>query len=86
MHGICTPGLGPGTKTYKVAFWMRKYSSMSWKRTWVWSTTNRIASLDLGPLTETEKESSEKTTTTYRDRRGKKRFKGNANLKRSQYL
>ena len=63
------------TKTHKVSFWMRKYLSMSWKRT-----------LDLGPMTDQEREDSEPTTTTYIDAAGKKRFKGNPNLKRSQYL
>ncbi|CAK9088197.1 unnamed protein product [Durusdinium trenchii] len=73
-----------GILTHKVSFWMRKYLSMSWKRTWVWGNTRRIAGLDLGPMTDQEREDSEPTTTTYIDAAGKKRFKGNPNLKRSQ--
>lgn len=65
---------------------MRKHSSMSWKRTWIWSISSLIGALDLGPLTAEEKETSEKTTTTYKDARGKQRFKGNSNLKKSQHL
>ncbi|CAL1136134.1 unnamed protein product, partial [Cladocopium goreaui] len=70
--------------TYKIAFWMRKYSSLSWKRTWVWSSTPLIRALDLGPLTEQERFTSRPTTTRYKDAKGKTRFKGNTNLKRSQ--
>ena len=65
---------------------MRKYGSMSWKRTWVWSNRQNIACLDLGPMTDHEKQSSKQTTTRYLDRGGRVRFKGNANLKRSQYF
>ena len=77
---------GKRCKVYKCAFWMRKYSSISWKRTWVWSITRRIEALDLGPLTKEEKQDSETTTTSYRDANGRKRFKGNPNLKKSQHL
>ena len=76
----------PTSETYKIAFWMRKYSSLSWKRTWVWSSTPLIRALDLGPLTEQERFTSRPTTTRYKDAKGKTRFKGNTNLKRSQYL
>lgn len=65
---------------------MRKYSSLTWKRTWVWSNTKHISCLDLGPLTPDEKQSSSQTTTRYRDKRGKTRFKGNTLLKSSQSL
>lgn len=74
------------SKTYKIGFWMRKYASMSWKRTWVWSSSNRIHELDLGPLTTDEKNKSKTLTTRYRDSKGKVKFQGNSSLKRSQRL
>ena len=76
----------PTSETYKIGFWMRKYSSLSWKRTWVWSSTPLISALDLGPMTEEERLTSRPTTTRYKDAKGKNRFKGNKNLKLSQYL
>ncbi|CAL1152703.1 unnamed protein product [Cladocopium goreaui] len=70
--------------TYKVAFWMRKFGSLSFKRTWVWANTKRICSLDMGPLFGWEKQGCVQTTTRYVDKAGKRRFVGNSNLKRSQ--
>ena len=37
-------------------------------------------------MTEQEKTTSKQTTTRYKDRMGRVRFKGNANLKLSQYF
>ena len=74
------------SKTYKIGFWMRKYASMSWKRTWVWSSSSRIHELDLGPLTTDEKNESKTLTTRYRDSKGKVKFQGNSSLKGSQRL
>lgn len=65
---------------------MRKYASLSWKRTWVWSSSRVIQALDLGPMTPEERSNSETLTTRYRDGSGAKRFKGNKSLKKSQYL
>ena len=76
----------PTTKTYKIAFWMRKYSSLSWKRTWCWSNSPLISALDLGALTKTDKAGSQTTTTRYRDAKGRAKFKGNKHLKASQCL
>lgn len=76
----------PTTKTYKIAFWMRKYSSLSWKRTWCWSNSPLISALDLGALTKTDKAGSQTTTTRYRDAKGRVKFKGNKHLKASQCL
>lgn len=73
-----------GLPTYKIGFWMRKYASMSWKRTWVWSSSSRIHELDLGPLTTAEKNESKTLTTRYRDSKGKVKFQGNSSLKGSQ--
>ena len=74
------------TEIYKVAFWMRKYGSLSWKRTWVWANSSRIGALDKGPLTSEEKSTSRGTTSRYKDKSGKVKFKGNALLKQSQKL
>ena len=65
---------------------MRKYSSLSWKRTWCWSNSTLISALDLGALTKSEKAGSQTTTTRYRDAQGRAKFKGNKRLKASQYL
>ena len=65
---------------------MRKYSSLSWKRTWCWSNSPLISALDLGALTKSEKAGSQTTTTRYRDAQGRAKFKGNKRLKASQYL
>ena len=78
--------LGCVTKTYKVAFWMRKWGALSFKRTWVWSSSSAIKSLDLGPLTKAEKKNTVATTDKYYDSKGKLRFKGNARLKATQRL
>lgn len=50
----------------------------------MWANSRRIGSLDLGPLTEEEKEGCEKTTIRYKDAQGNTRWKGNANLKLTQ--
>ena len=50
------------TQVFKCAFWMRKHLAMTWKRTWVWSTSKRIRELDLGPMTAEEKVTTVKTT------------------------
>ena len=63
---------------------MRKYGHFSWKRTWVWSNRKEIAELDMGPLTPEERRESQPTTTRYRDKHGKMRYKGNKRLKLSQ--
>lgn len=72
------------SETYKIAFWMRKYGAMSFKRTWIWSCSKRIQELDLGPLTPDEKKGCVQTTNRYVDKSGRTRFQGNAHLKRSQ--
>lgn len=74
------------TKISKIAFWMRKYGSMSWKRTWVWANSRCIVKLDKGPLTSKEKETARPTTTKYIDKNGVTKFKGNSTLKKSQIL
>ena len=70
-------------ETYKVSMWMRKFQSFTWKRTWLWSSSDRIYRLDLGPLTQEEKENSARTVTrTMKD--GKECWTANDNLKPTQ--
>ena len=73
-------------QVWKVAFWMRKYGHLSWKRTWLWSNSRIVGACDKGPMTPHERMSAQPTTTKYVDGAGKKRFKGNVNLKKSQNL
>ena len=63
---------------------MRKYASLSWKRTWVWSSSQVIQALDLGPMSSDERSTSQTLTTRYMDGRGSRKFKGNRLLKKSQ--
>ena len=57
------------TKTFKVSMWMRKFKSYTWKRTWLWSTSQEIARLDLGPMTSQERETAI-TTVDRQERNG----------------
>ncbi|CAL1157423.1 unnamed protein product [Cladocopium goreaui] len=70
-----------GIPTYKITFWMRKWGSLSFKHTWIWSISIIISILDAGSLTQKEKNSSISLTTRYVDKHGRKKFKGNSKLK-----
>ena len=66
---------------------MLHYQSATPKRTKVWSNSHMICKLDLGAITrEMIAACTVKSTDTYVDSSGKKRYKGNANLKRTQCL
>ena len=73
-------------KVFKVAFWMRKHLAMTWKRTWIWGTSNRIASLDLGPLLKSEKPMTVKTTIRKKNKHGEVKWQGSKALKDTQYF
>ena len=74
-------------EVYKVSFWMKKHKALTWKRTWIWSTSPIIQRLDLGCLTAEERPTTVKTTTSWTDpKTGKKKFQGNRHLKGTQYL
>lgn len=76
-----------GAEVFKVAFWMRKYKALTWKRTWVWATSSLISNLDLGPMLDHEKKCDVKTTKQWvNPKTGKKQFQGNRNLKSTQCL
>lgn len=78
------------------AFWLwglqgelldEKHKALTWKRTWIWSTSPIIQRLDLGCLTAEERPTTVKTTTSWTDpKTGKKKFQGNRHLKGTQYL
>ena len=74
------------TKIFKVAFWMRKHLSMTLKRTWVWSTSQRVAKLDLGALSPRERVTKVKTTIRKRNKDGEMKWQGSKDLKSTQYL
>ena len=86
IRGSCKHAWATATEIFKVAFWMRKWGALSWKRTWLWANTQHICALDKGPLTPSERSSARPTTTRYKDKQGKTRFKGNSHLKSSQKL
>ena len=77
--------LATQTKTYKVSMWMRKFQSFTWKRTWLWSCSNLIHRLDLGPMTSAEREGTI-STTKKTEKHGKTSWTANANLKPTQRL
>lgn len=71
-------------KMYKTAFWMKKHGGMTWKRTWMWGSSPHIECLDLGPLLPAEKPTEVRTTKTWIDKDGKKRWQGTDQLKGTQ--
>lgn len=76
-----------GAEVFKVSFWMRKHKALTWKRTWIWSTSSLISKLDLGPLLAHEKPCDVKTTKQWIDpKTGRKRFQGTRNLRSTQCL
>lgn len=71
---------------FKVAFWMKKHLSLTWKRTWMWSPSRLIEELDLGALSPSEKTCEVRTAKTWVDSKGKKRWQGTRELKGTQQL
>ncbi len=71
------------SELYKCAFWMRKHMAMTWKRTWLWSTSWRIRDLDLGPLLPSERVTQVKTTKRWK-KDGKTKWQGTKALKGTQ--
>ena len=65
---------------------MRKHLSKTLKRTWIWSTSNRIAKLDLGPLLPWERVTKVKTTIRKKDKNGQVKWLGSKDLKATQHL
>ena len=67
-------------------FWMKAWGHVTPKRTYVLSNTHLIKSLDSGAMKRKELHSEVSTTDRYESQDGRKRFKGNANLKGTQFL
>ena len=74
-------------QVFKQRIWMRKYDVPSWKATMLWSNSWHIQKLDLGPMTDAERQSAVSLAKTYRDSSGKKRCVGKKKvMKQSQPL
>ena len=73
-------------KTFAVSFWMRKFSSSTWKRTAVISNRRMIHRLDRGKLSEDEKRCTVKTVKKFVDKKGVSRWVGSEHLKKSEPL
>ena len=73
-------------KIYCQFFWMKAWGHSTAKRTFVVSNLPRISFLDCGSMTRSQLSSTVETTTTYVSKDGRKRFKGNANLKATELL
>ena len=71
---------------FKIAFWMKKHLAMTWKRTWMWSTSPRVSQLDLGPLLPSEKVSTVQTTKRKKTKDGKVKWQGTKDLKGTQFF
>lgn len=67
-------------------FWMKAWGHLTPKRSFVLSNTHLVGQLDKGPMKRKALESEISTTDTYVTKDGRKRFKGNSNLKSTQFL
>ena len=65
---------------------MKAWGHVTAKRTYVLSNTHLIQSLDSGPMKRKDLHSEVSTTDRYESQDGRKRFKGNKNLKGTQLL
>lgn len=76
------PQLGAPTQVFKISFWMRGFGSKTPKRTTLWSNSSAIRFFHTSR--KARKLVKAKLADTYRDKQGRKRFKGNSNLRKSQ--
>ena len=76
----------PGhAKVYKQSFWMRGWGSQTPKRTTLWSNSTGIRYFSTAKKAAgLHRKGSYKLADTYIDSLGRKRFKGNRNLRKSQ--
>ena len=73
----------------KVNWWMRHYGSATPKRHYGYSNSQVVTRLDKGKLYEHQRPPREKrirTADAYIDKHGKKRYKGNKNLRPTENL
>ena len=71
---------------YRQAMWMKHFGHACLKRTLLWSTSEAVKYLDLGPIKKNQHKSEVKTAHKYQDRSGKTRYKGaGKDLKGTQF-
>lgn len=72
-------------EVWRQAFWMLSYGSRSPKRTKCWSSSMAVGLMDKGPISKRQiKACATKTVDRWIDSKGRKCYKGNANLKVTQ--
>ena len=75
------------TKMFRQLFWMRALKQPTPKRTVLYSNSATIAAFGFAAkLTKLQLDTEIKTTDKYTSKDGKKRYKGNKNLKSTQFL
>ena len=75
-----------GTQVFYQTFWMKAWGHHTPKRSFVLANTHLVGQLDTGKMKRKALESEISTTDTYVSKDGRKRFKGNGNLKATQFL
>ncbi len=73
------------SKVFYQTFWMRAFNHPTPKRTIVFSPSALVKKLDRGALKRSQLQAEIQTTDQYVSKEGKKRFKGNSNLKGTQF-
>lgn len=74
-------------KMFRTAFWMHHYGHPNDKRTKLWSPSYYVALFNQGPLKKNKQtKKAAATAVKYIDGSGKLRFKGTAELKKTQLL
>lgn len=71
-------------KVWKMPFWMRHWGSESPKRTVLWSNSLLVRGFATPKLAPKDKKDCIRLCDQYQDGSGRKRFKGNPNLRKSQ--
>lgn len=71
-------------EVFKQSFWMRAFGSPTPKRTTLWSNSSGIRYFCTSKKAR-GKSKGPKLADTYIDKAGKKRYKGNGNLRKSQF-
>ena len=79
--------LHSGSKVSIVKWWMAHYGSGTPKRHWAFSNAPDILGLDRGKLTGWKKVPEHKQTARrYMDAKGKKRYQGTSQLRKTEHL
>ena len=74
------------TEVFRSEFWMKHYNHGTPKRSCLWSTAWPIFFFNKGKLCRRKAQKSYDTTVRYIDSKGRARFKGSKDLKRTQIL